>query len=170
MTKLSRLTYLIDCKRTLLIAIAACVHVLAMAQDGYSHLVLNFKDNKSIAYALKDKPIMTFSDTELSIQSETITLVFHSLDSVSSMIYEKGNDAAVEDIVSDTILISVNNGNIILYNLPKESDVILYDIKGNVILNERISDGGENLISGNNLQSGVYIIKLNNQSFKIIIK
>ncbi len=102
-------------------------------------------------------------------QNSTYYVMLHSVESREQTVtlsYKVENTAnAIELIKSDNILIQAIKGEICITTQGQSVLVSIFNISGQKIYNSEIN-GNENI----NLPAGIYIIKINNKTMKIIVK
>ncbi|MGM9853036.1 MAG: T9SS type A sorting domain-containing protein [Muribaculaceae bacterium] len=142
-------------KYVFLLLLLVAVEWSAMAA-GHS-LRLSLKDGTTKVFNLSDKPVVTFSGEDMTIETADVTSTC-ARSEVASMTF--GEAAAVIDAVADETVYSYDGR---VFSCPGH-DIVIYALNGNKIVT------GHDEVSLEALQAGVYIITANNQSFKVIKK
>jgi len=141
----------------------------AKAEDALTHITLHFYDNEPIKYALAEKPSLSFTNSELVIQTMSV-IVTHTLNKIQQITYENGGLSNIVDIQPNNPLVEITEEYISFPYLDKNTHIAIYNIQGSNILNTYIQNPGEYAFPISILDCGIYIVKLNNRSFKITIK
>lgn len=133
------------------------------------HLVIEINDSKQHSYSLSDKPIITFDNDRLFIKTDKIEIDY-PISNIVKYYFIELDETGVEDIKND-----VDNINFIYTNpdflcvegINGDADINIYDISGRVCAVNSTKSDNCMKIELNTLKKGVYIIKVNNHSFKI---
>lgn len=137
---------------------------LALAAAGYTgadaevinamKVTLNNGDTE--VFVLADKPQMTFDGDELVVTSPVLTKQYPR-SSVKNVTFF-GKDASVSDIQAEgTVYTFVDN----IFSCPG-ADITVYNLSGVVVAN------GHETVSLAGQTNGIYIIKTNNQTLKVV--
>lgn len=81
-----------------------------------------------------------------------------------------GEDTAIDDAVSDEGSFGRNNNELIFQNFKTGSVVSVYTVNGMMIQSERVDADGRLTISMEGWNAGIYIIKTESATYKIIKK
>ncbi|MBO5866318.1 MAG: T9SS type A sorting domain-containing protein [Bacteroidaceae bacterium] len=133
------------------------------------HLVIEINDSKQHSYSLSDKPVITFDNDRLFIKTDKIEIDY-PISNIVKYYFIELDETGVEDIKND-----VDNINFIYTNpdflcvegINGDADINIYDISGRVCAVNSTKSDNCMKIELNTLKKGVYIIKVNNHSFKI---
>ena len=138
--------------RKFLVFLVTLLTLSASAEDAKGHkMVLCFKDGNKVAFVIKDKPQISFSGDKIVIESTN-----------GSIDYLRSN---VEDFHFDEIETSVES---IEYN--GEGNVYIFDLNGHLITMMKDDSLNSAKILLDSFKSGMYIIKIGNQSIKYLKK
>lgn len=134
------------------------------------YLVIEMNDSRQHSYSLSDKPVITFDNNRLFIKTDKIELDYPIKDIVKYYFTEL-DETGVEDIKKDANkihFIYTNPDFLSIEGVIGDADIKVYDISGRIC--DVISTNSDNCIKVElkGLTKGVYIIKINNHSFKII--
>ena len=86
------------------------------------------------------------------------------------IINEKDESSSVKDISSDHIYFKYNKESLQFFGLKEYSTISICTLNGMLIHKTRISKSGDYSYPLSHLNSGVYIIKINELSYKISVK
>lgn len=133
------------------------------------HLVIEINDSKQHSYSLSDKPVITFDNDRLFIKTDKIEIDY-PISNIVKYYFIELDETGVEDIKND-----VDNINFIYTNpdflcvegINGDADINIYDISGRVCAVNSTKSDNCMKIELSTLKKGVYIIKVNNHSFKI---
>ena len=134
------------------------------------HLVIVMNNSKQHSYSLLDKPIISFENDRLVIKTTEIEISYNLLD-IIKYYFKEVDDTGISDVNEniDKIHFTYTNPDLLfIEGVAGDADINVYDISGRVC--DTILTKSDNCakIELNTLQKGVYIIKVNNHSFKII--
>lgn len=155
--------------KLILILLLSCIVTCAKAEDVFAHMAVHFNNDEQIKFALAEIPTLSFSDSTLVIQTSSIT-VTHPLNKISHITYESGADSGIINIQSDKPIYEIDGDHISFPYLEKGTHIDIYTVQGTNVLNTQIQESGEYGFPVSALGRGIYIVKLNNLSFKIVIK
>lgn len=139
----------------------------AFADDGIKIRVVKVDGMAPVEYAINDIRKITF-------QEYGFTIMLHDGTSDSSMEYSDVQkmvfdnvNTGIDNVKSekvDDIAITYNGSVIKVSGCEKAAQLRLFDIAGRPVISQNIV--GEAEISTENLASGVYILRVNNKTFK----
>lgn len=132
--------------------------MLCTAFVGYAEgksLKLTLQNGAEQTYMLADKPVVTFQGEKVLIASEKLSSEYPRSD-VKSFSFADVSTNAVEDTVQDTLYIYDGSN----FSSPG-NEIAVYNLQG-----MKVADGRDN-ISLTSQASGIYIIKVSNQTIKI---
>lgn len=151
-----------------ILLILTIIFSLPMYADHY--LVIEMNNSKQHSYSLSDKPVITFDNNRLFIKTDKIELDY-PIEDILKYYFTELDETGVEDIknYTDKIhFIYTNPDFLSIEGVVGDADIKVYDISGRVCdVNSTKSDNCAK-IELSTLHKGVYIIKVNNHSFKII--
>ena len=96
-----------------------------MATNDETKLIVWAKDGTKVTYVLNEKPLVTFTETDLVIHSNGIEMNY-PLTSMARFTYEKGQNTGVRNINSIESHISFDGNLLCFHNLSMNSNVSLY--------------------------------------------
>lgn len=143
--------------------------LLASAQEPKSFLVVWSKDGTKVAYALTEKPKITFTETDLVITAEGVD-VNYPLENMSRFTYEANDDTAIRDLKTDDVSFKLDGESLLFLDLSPNSTVSLNALNGNVIFSKTVQTAGEYAFPLSNLNAGVYLVTVNGLTYKIVKK
>lgn len=114
---------------------------------------------------LNDYPTITMNAGQLEIKSKTATFDF-DLQKVADFKYVDA-DASVGNIESDQC-VTLQGDRLIFRADNRDLTVSVCDMSGIVIFSKEMRVGEESIFSLSQLTNGVYVVNVNNTSFKII--
>lgn len=140
---------------------------LAMADEPKSRLVVWGKDGTKTYFDLVENPKTTFKDNNLVITSETMTISY-PIDQVLRYTYELVSTGIENVSPEKAVRISQHNDALTLENLKPGSAVCLYTVDSKLIMAQTIGDSHSVTISLSDRPSGVYIVKVNDVTYKML--
>ncbi|MEO0118765.1 MAG: FG-GAP-like repeat-containing protein [candidate division WOR-3 bacterium] len=78
-------------------------------------------------------------------------------------------ETGIEEKFFKTFYINISQNPIFSFDLSVESEIKIYDIKGNLIKKEKIKDGKKTKIFLKEMKSGIYFIEIGNKKGKIVL-
>lgn len=150
-----------------LLAVLLLSSLTTMADEPKSQLVVWAKDGTKTYFDLAENPKTTFKDNDLVITSESMTISY-PLDQVLRYTYELLTDG-IENISREkTVLISQHGDTLTLENLKPGTTVSLYTVDGRLILTQKADASRSVTISLSSRSEGVYIVKANDLTCKML--
>ena len=99
------------------------------------------KTSQKVAYALDDEPKITFTETELVIESKTFK-VSYPLEDMDRFTYES-QSSGIKDLQTEKETFQIEGESLIFPSLKANSSVALYSLNGTLILKKTIKEAGE---------------------------
>lgn len=156
---------------SLLFFLSLCASVFASNEP--SQLVVKLKDNSEKISILANQPVVTFDTEKLYINSSDFST---EISNVQEFYFKTETTTGIdvvkktdnEDASSPFTFRFVDGRTVYIDGLDNSVRVMVYSLSGAQV-NARIDRGNERaVVDFGNQPAGVYIIKANNQSFKII--
>ena len=145
--------------------------LLGLALPGHAdtsrQLVVHKKNGSRVSFVLSSYPEISFSNRTLHVTVGSNRTSFQ-IDDVAEYYFENDLSAISKPKTTDPCVRYVNEDIVIENYAPKY--VRLYGLDGKEHETSIATTGNQTIISTAQLPHGVYIIKVDNQSFKIIRK
>ena len=139
--------------------------VVALAQTSGQRLVVWQKDGQKVYFDLSEEPKTTFSNGMLIITTKTMQTSYH-LNTILRYTHE-GVSSSVGEMSTHDLTVKQTDEGITLKNVSKNTVVRMYDTAGR-LLESKTSDGSSTIaFSLTGRPAGVYLVNLNDQTFKI---
>lgn len=122
------------------------------------------------AYALKEKPKVTFTSSSIIITTKDYEVETYNIDDIAKFTYELPLPTSIRNIFTDNAMFKINEEAIMFPSLNENSTIRIVTLNGIVVLNKRIQQSGEYALPISNLAKGVYMIYVNGSTFKMIKK
>lgn len=135
----------------------------------FSNLTLWRKNAEKVVFALHMNPQITFNKTEMIVSTDGVELNY-PLDDLSHFTFENVPETSIVDIKTDDNIFKMDEESVLFPNLKANSSVSVYSLNGVLIFKQITSQNGEYTIPFSNLEHGVYIVKVNGLTYKIIKK
>lgn len=152
-----------------LLAIFLIFLPLSLASQEKNTFVIYAKDGTKTSYALNEQPKLSFTETHLVITTNGIE-VNYDLDNMEKFTYEYSESSNVTDLRTDNPIIKLDGENLLLSALPANSSISIYSSNGTLVFQKDIRQAGKYAFPLSNLEKGVYIIKTNSLTHKILKK
>ena len=134
------------------------------------HLVIEMNDTKKHSYSLEDNPVISFENDILIIKTDKIELSYPISDIVKYY-FIKEDDTAISSVNGDVNNIHFNYTNpdfLLIEGITSEDNVNVYEINGRTCHVDIIRNNNSITVELKPLPQGVYLVKVNNHSFKLI--
>ena len=154
-------------KAKLLALLLSFTCLSAMADEPKNQLVVWAKDGTKVAYALAEKPKVTFTETDLVIKAKGVE-VNYSLENMARFTYESNENTAIRNLKTDEVSFRLDGESLVFPSLSANSKVSLYSLNGAPVFNKTIRTAGEYSFPLSGLNAGVYVVTVNNLTYKIV--
>lgn len=144
-------------------SIASC-----FAVDEQTHLVVWAKDGSKASYSLQDRPLIEFVENQILIKSNNLD-IYYDLQSISHFTYEDIMGTGVKNLLIEEQF-KMTEDALLFSGIPVNSNLTISDINGKNVYNIKVENTGKFAIPIKNFSKGLYIIKINNYSYKFIKK
>ena len=132
-------------------------------------LVVWKKDGSKIAFALSERPVVTFGENALMINSTTVS-VSYDLESMAKFTYENIDDSGIKNIENDKASSFKFDGEMLLFpSLKAGSTVSIHSLSGVLVFNRTIESAGDYSLPLTNLDKGVYLVSVDGLTYKIVL-
>lgn len=142
--------------------------MMAMANEPITQLIIWAKDGTKIAYALAEKPKLTFTKSELVVKTDSIEVTY-DLDNMSRFTYESNIITGITDLRTDNPFI-LKSEALVFPNLTANSTVSVYSLNGSLIFKKTVQMAGEYAFPLSVLNSSVYLVNVNGVTYKFMKK
>ncbi len=133
----------------------------------YTVLTVYTKDGAHHEFQLFDRPQVTFEQGNLHIRTKKDEVSF-ALGDVSYYNFEKGYFDAIEDAEAPTEGMIVQDNEVTISNLPEGSFVSVYSLDGKKMASAIVPATGICSVSLRAFPTGVYVVKANDITYKIL--
>ena len=147
-----------------------CQRMLAQTEAADA-LVLLLKDGTSHSYKLAEKPVVTFDSEKSVIKTSDFetSLEDYNYADISKLYFADGGSASVEGVEVKGISFSFTDGSHVIIKGVDEKVTVTVTSLDAKDYHSSIKRGQDSVaIDLSSAPSGVYIIKVNNNSYKII--
>lgn len=133
----------------------------------FRSLILWSKDGTKVAYALAEKPKITFTGTDLVITSKGVE-VNYSLENMARFTYEDNTAMAITNLQTGMTSFKLDVESMLFPSLNANSTVSLYSLNGTLVFNKTIQKAGEYFFPLSGLNAGVYVVTVNGLTYKFL--
>lgn len=154
-------------KQKLLLVLLSCFSLSAMADEPKTQLVVWAKDGTQVAYALAEKPKVTFTETDLVITANGVE-VNYTLENMARFTYEDNILTAITNLQTDESTFKLDGESLLFPTLKANSTVSVYSLNGTLVFKKTVRQNGEYAFPLSNLESGVYMVNVNGLTYKIV--
>lgn len=151
----------------LMLALTVASTISAMAQDTYTYVNIDFKDESVVQFQLADKPELTFADDKLNVTAGTEVA---SYDYATVAGYHFTNEpTAIDQAVKGSLVVRFTDNEHIVIEGNDAFTAVLYDTAGHLIDSRRAAGSATLSLAGQS--AGVYVVKVSDgKSFKFLKK
>ena len=147
-----------------LMIVLTCMPAMA---DGMTQLSVWMKDGNKVAFALEEKPKITFTESELIISTKENN--HYALENIAKFTYEQ-IPADVRNLLDDTPAFLLDGQSLLFPSLKANSTVSVSSLNGTTVFKKTVKSDGEYAFPLANLQAGVYLVSVNGLTCKIVKK
>ena len=152
-------------KRFLIIAILFIAAIPSFAQ----RIVLEKNDNGKQAVALQNFRRITFNGSTVNIAQNDGTIIGTEMSDIAKIYFDDYTRIGEVDFNEGKDLISYISSDEIAVNCKAGEEIAIYNVSGSMVQQKiQESDGGS--ISIANLPKGIYLLRANRQTVKLIKK
>ena len=154
-------------KTRILFVLLSLFCLSAMADEPKTQLVVWAKDGTKVAYALAEKPKVTFTETDLVITANGME-VNYTLEDMSHFTYEDKVTTAVTDLRTGELFLKFDGESLLFPSLKVNSTVSIYSLGGALVFKKNVEHGGEYAFPLSGLAIGSYFVNVNGLTYKIV--
>ena len=152
-------------KRLLLLSFLTATAV-GMYADQFEILVVKLKNGTETEFFLKDKPQVRFEGTDLKVTSSLGDTSF-ALADVLRFTYTKREGTGIDEIIDNKKGIGIQDGVLVISQLEAGTNVSIYSLDGKLLRQSNAQHAGTFRLSLSELPSGIYLVKIDNVTYKI---
>ena len=154
-------------KSKLLLSLLLGFSIFTKAENNPTNLVVWAKDGTKVAYALTEKPKVTFTETDLVITAKGVE-VNYSLENMARFTYESNDESAIINLQTDKSPFKLTGESLLFPALKANSTVSVYSLNGTLVFKKTVRQTGEYAFPLSNLNAGVYMVNVNGLTYKIV--
>ena len=137
-------------------------------KDGtLTSLIILFKDKTTQAFELADQPLITIAGTDLKVSARNADVTI-PLSDIVRYTFQKRNTTGITETEQNAETVDYRDGVLTLSGLKAGSTVSLYALDGRLMQSKTVLHDGTFRHSLASLSQGIYIVKVNNLSYKIM--
>ena len=140
---------------------------IGMLADSQNTLVVKLKNGAETTFFLKDKPNVTFEGTDLKVVSNKETVTF-ALSDVLRFTYVKKDASGIDETVVDPTEVSYDGSVLVISQLKQGASVDIYSLDGKLVRQLKAYRSGTYRLSLSELPTGLYLVKADNITYKIM--
>jgi hypothetical protein len=140
---------------------------MQMKADGLAFLVIEQQDGEKVSYALNDIRKITFDSDYMYLNLSSGTTEALPFEVLSNLTVD-GDDTGFELISKEKTGMELKDGTLSL-DMKSDGTVTLYDAAGKTVRTIAVR-AGQNSVSLGEMPKGMYIVKVNGSSQKILNK
>lgn len=132
-----------------------------------NQLVVWAKDGTKVAYALAEKPKVTFTETDLIITAKGVE-VSYSLENMLRFTYESNDESSIINLKNEESPFKLTGESLLFPALKANSTVSLYSLNGTLVFYKTVKAAGEYSFPLSGLNAGGYVVTVNSLTYKIV--
>lgn len=153
--------------KILLLLLLPLFSIVAVGEETVEKLVVWAKDGTKVAFALAEKPTITFEESDMIITSNGVE-VKYALENMARFTYEKSSTTGITNLNNGESSFKLDGESILFPSLKANSTVSVYTVNGTLVLQETVHSDGEYSFPISSLNTGVYIVNVNGLTYKIV--
>ena len=130
---------------------------------GNSGVIFLLRSGKKVSFTFAEKPVITLSDTNLSVSVCGVECVNYSYADVQSVVVADDVVSAVDNVVgndkSQHVVFSYSASTLNVSGLAANESIALYATDGKLMLSEKANADGKATMSLSSLQQGIYVVR-----------
>lgn len=152
------------------LSLALLVFAFQTSMADVTHVVVEMRNGKTTTYQINGNPKVEFTAGQFSINAGASGKIQMPLADVQKFYYKDdgSGSAGIADITDGEQIRYTENGESIEFLPNADGTAQIYTIGGVKINEIRVSKGQPAGISLRSLNAGVYVVKINSTSFKIV--
>lgn len=154
-------------KSKLLLFMLLGIGIFAKAENVPNSLIVWAKNGTKVAYALTEKPTVTFTKTDMVITANGV-VVNYALENMARFTYEGSGMSAITNLQTDEQAVRLDGEYLLFPSLQPNSAVSVYAPNGVVVFQKTIRQSGEYALPLSSLNAGVYVVNVNGLTYKIV--
>lgn len=154
-------------KKILLTLLGLVMVTSLWADEVENTLVVKTKNGAETAFILKDKPNVTFEGTDLKVVTEKETVTF-ALSDVLRFTYIKKDPSGIDEKAVDPTEVGYKDGVLVISQLKQGASVDIYSLDGKLLRQLTAHRSGTYRLNLSELPKGVYLVKADNVTYKIM--
>jgi len=136
------------------------------AADQLLTLIVELKNGSQTAFFLKDKPQVKFEGTNLKVTSTAGDVTFLLAD-VKTFTYAKKDPTGIDEQVAEPTGVAFQNNVLVISQLKANAAVCVYAMDGKLVRQLKATRYGTYRLNLSELPSGLYLVKVENTTYKI---
>ena len=153
--------------KRLQLMLLALIAALAIHADTVTSLVIQLKDGSTSRFELATKPQVTIDGTNFKLHSDKTDAQIE-LSTIQRYWFETHDASGITEQGQDQSAIAYEAGTLVLSGLKAGTTAHVYSADGRLTQTLTAHRNGTYRLSLSALPTGVYIVKANSQSFKIL--
>ena len=135
-----------------------------------TNLIIWKKDDSKVAFVLTEKPMLTFSESSLMINTAAIS-VCYDLENLAKITYELSSEEGIRNIENDKkSSFKLDGGMLLVPSLRPGSVVSIHSLNGILVFRKSIETVGSYSFPLSHLNMGVYLVSVDSLTYKIMKK
>lgn len=154
-------------RKTLLLSLLLFFSLQYVLAD--TALVVKRTNGKTETFLLSSEPVLTFNSENCVFSTTNVTVTIPRTNIEEFHFVDNSTDIENQKAGSDVFVRFSGNNAVVISGLKNDRITVL-DLSGKVVNADVSNNGEETTVSLNNLSRGIYIIKYDNSSIKVVRK
>lgn len=144
------------------------VHKAIAQSPEYQCIVVETIDGERMEYLLSNNPRIVHNDATVTLTTNSVTVEYQTSNVLK--VYFSDVPTSIGNVKTDNGQFRLQQNTVILKGFDAGEPVALYDADGRQLWQHATDSDGQLMIPLSSLPQGTYIVKANNQSFKVTRK
>lgn len=138
---------------------------LSSMASAQNYLTITQKNGDQFSYAFSDKPVVTYTETDLVLTTEDTEIQF-PLSGLQKFTFEDA-PTSVQETITASATISVSNNTVTICSAKADAQVQLIAVDGKIVRTYKTDAEGNLSFSIADLATGIYVVKSESLTCKI---
>ena len=154
-----------------LLALSILTPVAVLAQDDLNYLIIHQKDGTEASFGFNEKPVITYTDNDLIIKTTTAPEMHYLLASLSKISFSETPTAVIPVSDQKQAPVFEFDGNTVnISGVEAEGVIVVVAADGKTVITAKADYDGKASFGIAELPEGIYVVKTDIISFKILKK
>ena len=154
-----------------LLALLIWTPVAVLAQDDLHYLTIHQKDGTEASFGFSEKPVITYTDNDLIVKTATAPEMHYALVTLSKISFSETPTSVIPVSEKKQAPVFRFDGyNVEISGVKADAAIVVVATDGSIVINSKADSDGCASVSIAELPEGIYVVKTDVISFKILKK